>query len=94
VGGWVSGVISIEKTPSVNVTKCIWKASMFSSFLYVAFGWLAAMAYHKDSDDMLTILAGETVGIEDCVKGLVNIHMELAVCNIVIGWFVCCSAGA
>lgn len=53
----------IEKTPGTNVNKTIWGASIFCSAMYITFGLLAAMAYKKDSEDMLTLLAGDGVSI-------------------------------
>ncbi len=70
VPAWLIGLLFsenfspfLEKTSSTNVNRTIWGSSIFCSFMYITFGLLAAMAYKKDSEDMLTLLAGDGVNI-------------------------------
>ena len=51
----------LEKTNKTKVNQTIWGSSIFCSSMYITFGMLAAMAYKRDSEDMLTLLAGDGV---------------------------------
>jgi hypothetical protein len=80
VPAWLIGKSSIdvlrltettEKTNETRVSKTIWGSSIFCSVMYIVFGLLAAMAYKRDSEDMLTLLAGDGVSLSD-LDGLIN----------------------
>lgn len=58
VPAWLS-----EKTPDTKINPTIWTASFFSSFLYISFGMLAALAFDECSESMLTLLASTEVAL-------------------------------
>lgn len=58
IPAWLS-----EKTPDTHINRTIWRASMFSSFLYITFGMLAAFSFHHCSADLLTLLSSNEVSL-------------------------------
>lgn len=52
-----------EKTTDTRINQTMWTASIFSSFLYISFGILAAFAFEDCSESMLTLLASNEVAL-------------------------------